>query len=42
MVHGVTVLLVAHTITEDDDDGEPVEVIRIIGPARHAEGKEAL
>lgn len=39
MVHGVTVLLVAHTITEDDDEGEPVEVIRIIS-ARRATPKE--
>lgn len=39
VVHGVTVLLVAHTITEDDDDGEPVEVIRIIS-ARRATPKE--
>lgn len=39
VVHGVTVLLVAHTITEDDDDGEPVEVIRIIS-ARRATPRE--
>ena len=39
VVHGVTVLLVAHTITEDDDDGEPVEVIRIIS-ARRATSRE--
>lgn len=39
VVHGVTVLLVAHTITEDDDDGEPVEVIRIIS-ARRATTRE--
>ena len=38
VVHGVTVLLVAHTITEDDD-GEPIEQIRII-PARSAPPKE--
>lgn len=39
VVHGVTVLLVAHTITEDDQDGTPVEVIRIIS-ARRATPKE--
>ena len=39
VVHGVTVLLVAHTITEDDDDGEPVEKIRIIS-ARRATPRE--
>lgn len=39
VVHGVTVLLVAHTITEDDEDGTPVEVIRIIS-ARRATPKE--
>ena len=39
VVHGVTVLLVAHTITEDDEDGEPVEIIRIIS-ARRATPKE--
>jgi uncharacterized DUF497 family protein len=33
------VLLVAHTITEDDEDGKPVEVIRIIS-ARRATPKE--
>jgi len=38
VVYGVTVLLVAHTITEDDD-GEPVEEIRIIS-ARRATAKE--
>ena len=38
VVHGITVLLVAHTITEDDD-GEPVEEIRIIS-ARRATPKE--
>ena len=30
LVHGVTVALATHTITENDDEGEPVEVIRII------------
>ena len=39
MVHGVTVLLVAHTITEDDVKGEAVEVIRIIS-ARRATPRE--
>jgi uncharacterized DUF497 family protein len=38
VVHGVTVFLVAHTITEDDD-GEPIEEIRIIS-ARRATPKE--
>lgn len=38
VVHGVTVLLVAHTITEDDD-GETIEEIRIIS-ARRATPKE--
>lgn len=39
VVHGVTVLLVAHTITADDGDGKPVEVIRIIS-ARRATPRE--
>lgn len=34
VVHGVTVLLVALTITEQDDAGETVEVIRIISARR--------
>lgn len=38
VVHGVTLLLVAHTITEDDD-GESIEEIRIIS-ARRATPKE--
>jgi uncharacterized protein len=33
VVYGVTVLLVAHTITEDDD-GDPIEEIRIISARR--------
>lgn len=33
MAHGVTVLLVAHMITEDDD-GKPHEEIRIISARR--------
>ena len=39
VVHGVTVLLVAHTITEDDVEGDAVEVIRIIS-ARRATPRE--
>ena len=39
VVHGVTVLLVAHTITEDDAEGDAVEVIRIIS-ARRATPRE--
>jgi uncharacterized DUF497 family protein len=39
VVHGVTVLLVAHTITEDEAEGEAVEVIRIIS-ARRATPRE--
>lgn len=39
VVYGVTVLLVAHTITEDHEDGQPVEVIRIIS-ARRATSRE--
>jgi len=39
VVHGVTVLLVAHTITTEDDNGEPIEEIRIIS-ARRATPKE--
>jgi uncharacterized DUF497 family protein len=38
VVHCVTVLLIAHTITEDDE-GEPIEEIRIIS-ARRATPKE--
>jgi len=39
VVYGVTMLLVAHTITEDSPDNEPVEEIRIIS-ARRATPKE--
>ena len=39
VVQGVTVLLVAHTITEEDNEGESVEVIRIIS-ARRATPRE--
>ena len=51
VVHGVTVLLVAHTIREEmtsAEDEEAVEEIRIISARRtlqgasHAKGKEAL
>lgn len=38
-VYGVTILLVAHTITEDDENGQPVEVVRIIS-ARKATKSE--
>jgi len=38
-VEGHLVLLVAHTIRDDDEDGQPVEVIRIIS-ARRADRKE--
>ena len=34
VVYGVTILLVAHTITEEDDGGEPVEHIRLISARR--------
>lgn len=39
VVQGVTVLLVAHTITEGDGEAEPVEEIRIIS-ARRATRRE--
>lgn len=39
MVEGHMLLLVAHTIREDDEDGHAVEVIRIIS-ARKAEKSE--
>jgi uncharacterized protein len=39
VVEGCLLLLVAHTIREEDEDGEPVEVIRIIS-ARPADRKE--
>jgi uncharacterized DUF497 family protein len=39
MVEGRLLLLVAHTIREDDEGGEAIEVIRIIS-AREAERKE--
>ena len=39
LVHGVTILLVAHTITEDGPDDEPIDEIRIIS-ARRATPRE--
>ena len=39
MVEGHLLLLVAHAIREDDEDGKPVEIIRIIS-ARKAEKPE--
>ncbi len=39
MVDGCYLLLVAHTIRDEDDDGQPVEIIRIIS-ARGADRKE--
>ena len=39
MVGGTTLLLVAHTIRDDDENGRPVEVIRIIS-ARAATRRE--
>ena len=39
VVHGVTLLLVAHTISERDEDGQLVETIRIIS-ARKADKSE--
>ncbi len=38
-VYGITVILVAHTITEDGRDNEPIEEIRIIS-ARRATPRE--
>ncbi len=39
MVEGYALLLVAHTIHEEDEDGQSVEIIRIIS-ARPADRKE--
>jgi uncharacterized DUF497 family protein len=39
VVYGITMLLVAHTITEDSQESEPVEEIRIIS-ARRATPRE--
>lgn len=41
MVGNVTLLLVAHTASEDDLDGEAIEVIRLIS-ARRATRKERM
>lgn len=34
IVHGVTLLPVAHTVTEEDADGQPIETIQIISARR--------
>ncbi|MDE2516441.1 MAG: BrnT family toxin [Rhodospirillales bacterium] len=39
MVDGICLLLVAHTVREEDEDGYAVEIIRIIS-ARQADRKE--
>src|SRR3546814_21161977 len=39
LVEGHLLLLVAHTVAEDDDDGESVEILHIIS-ARTADRKE--
>lgn len=39
LVEGYLLLLVAHTVAEDDEAGQPVEVIHIIS-ARRADRKE--
>ncbi|EGO93607.1 Putative inner membrane protein [Acidiphilium sp. PM] len=39
LVDGYCLLLVAHTVYEDDSEGQPVEIIRIIS-ARKADRKE--
>jgi uncharacterized protein len=39
MVEGRVLLLVAHTFRDEDEDGEPIEVIRIIS-ARAADRRE--
>jgi hypothetical protein len=38
-VEGHLLVLVAHTIQDDEEDGQPIEVIRIIS-ARRADRKE--
>lgn len=38
-VQGLVILVVAHTLAEDDADGEPLEIIRIIS-ARRATPRE--
>ena len=37
--YGITLVLVAHTVTEDDEDGRPVDRIHIIS-ARKADRRE--
>jgi len=39
MVAGHVLLLVAHTIRDEDESGQPIEIIRIIS-ARKADRKE--
>ena len=39
MVEGCLLLLIAHTVRDEDEDGRPVEIIRIIS-ARVADRKE--
>src|SRR5271170_5228996 len=39
IVEGQLLLLIAHTVRDDDEDGQPIEVIRIIS-ARVADRKE--
>ena len=39
MVEGLLLVMVAHTVREEHDDGTSIEVIRIIS-ARHATRKE--
>lgn len=39
IVEGYLLLVVAHTIRDDDEDGQPIEIIRIIS-ARTADRKE--
>ena len=39
IVEGYLLVLVAHTARDDDEDGQPIEVIRIIS-ARRADRKE--
>ena len=41
LVGGMTILLVAHTVTEDGPDEKPIEVIRLIS-ARRATRKERM
>jgi uncharacterized protein len=39
IVEGYLLLVVAHTVREDEEDGQPIEIIRIIS-ARAADRKE--